>query len=767
MGAQLPKAVESTVVESQGSGEFDVAVAEMNGWRTSMEDAHLIMLGEGWGVFGVFDGHGGGACSEFAARRLREEIEANGCPDSDEAVKKLFIKIDQEFLDSAQSSGTTATMCIVRKPKEAGGKHRLHVINAGDSRTLLGKRDGSIVDGGGTDKGLTTDHKPDHPAEKARIERCGGKVEIADGGVARVNGNLSVSRGFGDKDEKMTGGPGPEDRPVTVDPEMSHFECDESDFLLLVCDGVSEGNFPNAEVVKLVASTLGSGKDMREAARAVCHKAVECDSKDNITCMGVLLTGGSSSSGKRIDFHPGPMTSIGHKDFRAAYEASAQRAGLSLVEAAMQRYDLVSDQLKADVWRLFPTKMLLPAAARSSSGMAAACMRLQLCWLLLHPIQAQQDAFHDETRDGKLEMSLKERYEYWEKTYADPRSASGKDWYGSWRDFRRDVAGSKLRKNDEILVIGCGNSALPADLAKQGFKHVTAADYSQKAIELQKRRFPKLKWVLADARNMPEFRDKSFDIVIEKALMDGEGAYRQWPLMFMEISRVLRPGGRFISISLGQPEELDTEEFFNNSTYGWDVRYKLSYDDYYVYTMTKHASSKEVAPSDALRAELDKIGLNPPADGRREWFEKKLGALPDEKDSSGPGGMNIEELKNMMGKGKGGGKGQSQGTGGYDSAPSADEEVETQEDGYTWSQKGEEVQIAIKLPQATTKKEVKVVFKQTTIAVLASGKTLLDGTLGGKVETDECTWCLVNGGTELNVMLTKQSEKDNWKGLLK
>ena len=48
--------------------------------------------------------------------------------------------------------------------------------------------------------GLTTDHKPDHPKERARIERCGGKVEIAEGGVARVNGNLAVSRGFGDKD---------------------------------------------------------------------------------------------------------------------------------------------------------------------------------------------------------------------------------------------------------------------------------------------------------------------------------------------------------------------------------------------------------------------------------------------------------------------------------------------------------------------------------------------------------------------------------------
>lgn len=49
-------------------------------------------------------------------------------------------------------------------------------------------------------------------------------MELAEGGVARVNGNLAVSRGFGDKDMKATGGPGPEDRPVTVEPEIAHFE---------------------------------------------------------------------------------------------------------------------------------------------------------------------------------------------------------------------------------------------------------------------------------------------------------------------------------------------------------------------------------------------------------------------------------------------------------------------------------------------------------------------------------------------------------------
>ncbi|CAJ1347430.1 unnamed protein product [Effrenium voratum] len=515
MGASLPlpKPVESTVVERQGSDDFYVAVAEMNGWRNSMEDAHLILLRETYGVFGVFDGHGGGACSEFVAKRLGEELGAMGCPEAGE-MKKLFHKVDQEFLDSAQTSGSTATMCVVRNGP--GAKRQLLVVNAGDSRVLLGRRDGSIVDGGGTDKGLTTDHKPDHPGEKSRIERCGGTVELAEGGVARVNGNLAVSRGFGDKEEKSTGGPGPEERPVTVDPETGTFECDSSDFLLLVCDGVSEGNFPNTDVVKLVASLLREGKDLGEAVKAVCHKAVATDSKDNITCMGVLLSGGSSSS--KLEFNPGPVTSLGNKGFRTAYSAAAERAGLSLVDAVMKRYDIVEKELKAN-------------------------------------------------------------------------------------------------PNDS-----------------------------------------------------------------------------------------------------------------------------------------------------ALKEELGKLGVAP-AENRKEWFQKWLDELPEE--NAGPGGMDMEMLQNMMG-GKGGGKGQGKSKGyGDEPSPAEPEEVEKEEDGYTWSQKGEEVHVAFKLPQPVTKKDVKIGFKQASISVLALGKNLLDGSLGGKVDTDCCTWYLVNGGTELNLTLTKQNEKETWPGLLK
>jgi serine/threonine protein phosphatase PrpC len=259
-----------------------------------------------------------------------------------------MFKIDKEFLDSGTPSGSTATMCIVHAPDGPTGERQLRVINAGDSRTLLGRRDGSIVDGGGTDQGLTTDHKPDHPVETERIVRCGGKVERGLGG-ARVNGDLAVSRGFGDQDHKRTRDPRtgtpcfndtPEDRPVTVAPECGRFECSQSDFLLLVCDGVSEGNFSNPEVCELVAQVLKATDDPLEAAKAVCHKAVECQSKDNVTCMVVLFDGQDPAQGPDVHFVPGRVY-MKSKGFITAYQAMAEKAGLTLAQALAKRWDLM------------------------------------------------------------------------------------------------------------------------------------------------------------------------------------------------------------------------------------------------------------------------------------------------------------------------------------------------------------------------------------------------------------------------------------------
>lgn len=282
----------------------------------------------------------------------------------------MILGIDAEYLETGQPSGSTAAMCVVRPPPpgKAGGKYSLHVINAGDSRVLLSHADGTIVDGGGTDGGLSTDHKPDHPSERERIERCGGTVQEAAGGVHRVNGDLAVSRGFGDAEYKKTGGPSAEDRPVTACPEMGHFECGGSDFVLIVCDGVSEGaGFPNGEVCREAARVLGeTGGDAAKAAEAVCLRALACDSKDNISCMIVLL-GGVGTTGAPVassaavasgnaragsapfefgrgmtrEFSPGSLLTIDHKAYQQAYLAMCERGGVTLATAAEQRYEML------------------------------------------------------------------------------------------------------------------------------------------------------------------------------------------------------------------------------------------------------------------------------------------------------------------------------------------------------------------------------------------------------------------------------------------
>jgi len=104
-------------------------------------------------------------CSAWCAQRLHDKLDAEGCPVDDAAAKKMVLAVDAEFLETQQPSGSTAAMCIVRPPTVNGGKYKLHVINAGDSRVLLSRADGTIVDGGGTDEGLTNDHKPDAPGK--------------------------------------------------------------------------------------------------------------------------------------------------------------------------------------------------------------------------------------------------------------------------------------------------------------------------------------------------------------------------------------------------------------------------------------------------------------------------------------------------------------------------------------------------------------------------------------------------------------------------
>lgn len=65
---------------SRGDGNgITFAMSNMQGWRSSMEDAHVTAvnpagLPEGTAVFAVFDGHGGSLAAELASKKLTDKL---------------------------------------------------------------------------------------------------------------------------------------------------------------------------------------------------------------------------------------------------------------------------------------------------------------------------------------------------------------------------------------------------------------------------------------------------------------------------------------------------------------------------------------------------------------------------------------------------------------------------------------------------------------------------------------------------------------------
>ena len=67
MGNFRDKPVKQKDVEFGQSPEVSYGAVSMQGWRTSMEDAHIanVDLPGGLMLFGVFDGHGGSEVAKF------------------------------------------------------------------------------------------------------------------------------------------------------------------------------------------------------------------------------------------------------------------------------------------------------------------------------------------------------------------------------------------------------------------------------------------------------------------------------------------------------------------------------------------------------------------------------------------------------------------------------------------------------------------------------------------------------------------------------
>lgn len=111
MGANLGLLVKpETLKETQDgkgvSGCWAFGVSAMQGWRPSMEDAHIALpdfdTARQLGLFGVFDGHGGAAVARIVAERfpgMLRDLPAFQAGKYSEALYEAFLLLDA-FLDS-------------------------------------------------------------------------------------------------------------------------------------------------------------------------------------------------------------------------------------------------------------------------------------------------------------------------------------------------------------------------------------------------------------------------------------------------------------------------------------------------------------------------------------------------------------------------------------------------------------------------------------------------------------------------------------------
>jgi len=255
-------------VRSQSSSEAGVEVTF--GSRTNRR----LKMPLTW--FGVFDGHGGDKASQFCADWMSSYVrnEESYPFDLGYSMKNAFTAVDEDFIGTGLPDGSTAVAATL-----VGGR-RVICANAGDSRAIVVRRDGTVVR-------LSRDHKPGMPDETRRISELGGRVIYW--GRWRVEGLLAVSRSIGDASLKPY---------VCSDPEVCEYDIGKDDwFLILSSDGVWDvmDNEEAAHVIIASACVMEEGElkidtnRFKWAARNLCEHAKSCGSTDNFSVVVVDL----------------------------------------------------------------------------------------------------------------------------------------------------------------------------------------------------------------------------------------------------------------------------------------------------------------------------------------------------------------------------------------------------------------------------------------------------------------------------------------------
>ncbi|KAJ3332085.1 hypothetical protein HDU76_001348, partial [Blyttiomyces sp. JEL0837] len=269
------------------------------GRRPSQQDEYLIKDDVFDGspratLFGVFDGHGseGGKASGYVKKIFPDILRNNRdafVKDACTTMKTVYKTVNEMLADNSAidtyMSGTTAAVLLFLVDEG-----RVVVANVGDSRVLLGRKEGPDSWVGVQ---LTTDHTCSNPEELDRVKLAGARIEQLQVGEARdgplriFKGTLPypglvVTRSLGDAVAGRLG--------VLAEPEVHDFRLQACDkFFILGTDGLWDG----IEISKAVG-IAAKAKGPKEASRVLTKTALEgMDAKhldDNITNIVVFIT---------------------------------------------------------------------------------------------------------------------------------------------------------------------------------------------------------------------------------------------------------------------------------------------------------------------------------------------------------------------------------------------------------------------------------------------------------------------------------------------
>ncbi|GLD73302.1 endothelin-converting enzyme 2-like isoform X1 [Lates japonicus] len=108
--------------------------------------------------------------------------------------------------------------------------------------------------------------------------------------------------------------------------------------------------------------------------------------------------------------------------------------------------------------------------------------------------------------------------DYWDERY---KTEQCYDWLGSFSKFQH-LLEEHVKKEDGILILGCGNSSMSSDMYSAGYRSITNIDYSSVCISTMAARHsdcPGMTWHQMDVRQLC-FPGASFDVILEKATLD-------------------------------------------------------------------------------------------------------------------------------------------------------------------------------------------------------------------------------------------------------